>query len=184
MFPLSLYHTRCVSLGESPKVKVSSQHTPPEEEIADAAPTSAPFLPISLRPHGRRVGVFGASGAEARAARSASPLGPAAAGQRHLLRPAHRLCLALTAAGVSPLANRLCDGAPVAAPWASGSGYTSPYVMPCGPKRPAIPIVSTPSTTAARRCLSRGPQLRLLLLLRHSRLFVFCNGDFGLRFAA
>jgi len=39
------------------------------------------------------------------------------------------------------------------------------------------------STTAARRCLSRGPQSRLLLLLRHSRL-LFCNGDFGLRFAA
>ena len=38
-------------------------------------------------------GVTGAAVAGASAARPTAPLGTAAAGQRHLLRPAHRLCL-------------------------------------------------------------------------------------------
>ena len=50
----------------------------------------------------------------ASAARPTPPLGAPAARQRHLLRPAHRLCLALSAARVSALANGVYDIPPVA----------------------------------------------------------------------
>src|SRR4030095_689383 len=60
------------------------------------------------------MGAAGAFAAGARTARPAASLGPAAVGQRHLLRPAHRLCLALFAARVSALANGVYDIPPVA----------------------------------------------------------------------
>jgi hypothetical protein len=45
---------------------------------------------------------------------SLAPLGTTAAGQRHLLRPPNRLCLVLSAARVSALANSVYNVPPVA----------------------------------------------------------------------
>jgi hypothetical protein len=66
---------------------------------------------------------------------------PVAAGHRHLLRPAPRLCLAGSPAGVFTLANRRCAGAPVAAHGrlaAETRGLTPGRADPGGPPSRAV----------------------------------------------
>src|SRR5262250_2013816 len=60
------------------------------------------------------MGVAGAAVTSASAARPAALLAAAAPRQRHLLRPTHWLRLAVSAAGVSTMANHVYDLSPVA----------------------------------------------------------------------
>src|SRR5215467_4191386 len=83
------------------------------------------------------MGLAGAAVAGASAARPATLLAAAAARQRALLCPAYRLCLALSAAGVSAMANGLDDLPPVAL--ARGLAARPRGVTSCSPPAGGTP---------------------------------------------
>src|SRR5215510_10895232 len=92
-------------------------HTSLSKEIAYAVLTRVCWLPLSLRPYRSRIGTDRAAAPRPSPAWSAALLAPAAARQRAVLCPTHRLCLALSPAGVSAVANGVHDMAPVAPAW-------------------------------------------------------------------
>src|SRR5215510_7787275 len=75
------------------------------------------------------MGVARAAAPRPSSTRSAARLAAAAARECALLRPAHRLCLALSPARVSTMANGLYDLSPVAPAW--GVAVRPRGVAPC-----------------------------------------------------